>query len=646
MSADDQYYSYDSAHDQKMINRRLESRYTPHDSLHYPRLSLEGLPRATSKWDKTTFEPNESSFDYGRQKSENSVEHIKKRIMGQNADAAAALGDQWDHVVTFIDNIAASIRNETDALRNGTGHTGGPGAKGWHSPAADAFLARGPGATLKSLDDWRDMAVRNRDVMHAMAGVIRQRQVDFADFYDRYRRTMVAKMNEFTDGGPLTNIPADRRPQFMDIIKDLEWEWTCQAQAKEYDMAQDYYAMINTGLDSGGRGTVYEGPHDAVVADPKLVMPPPPGMPHAPHVPHVPGAVPTPPAVPALPVELNLTGLTPPTVPGEGVPLPVLPEVPAVIPGLSEMPIMGTPVLARAVLPALDADLARPGLRATPVNAPEGLLRGLTNARGVADGVLRASSTGLPAAGAQPPAGLPPQLPGGARRPGRPQETAPHQDRTGQRAGNVPAQPGAARRRADQTANPFAPPGLAGLPDRTVDGQSAPAAPVLRAPRPGARAPRDAGTLPPGSAAPGATPPVLGRRRGSAPAEGTALPAQPRPEVPGFTTPPATAAVLRGQAGPAGGPVIGEPAAPATPASTLRGRASTGAPDDTAMASRHKHQAELEAARIDREFEQLQQFLADEAAWTVQTPGGAVLDNTPVRHRSPQTELRPALGAV
>jgi hypothetical protein len=63
------------------------------------------------------------------------------------------------------------------------------------------------------------------------------------------------------------------------------------------------------------------------------------------------------------------------------------------------------------------------------------------------------------------------------------------------------------------------------------------------------------------------------------------------------------------------------------------------------MASRRKSmdaKRDEERARIEQEYEKIRRLLNDEQAWTVETPGGAVLDNAPERP-SHQVEPKPTL---
>jgi hypothetical protein len=142
-------------------------------------------------------------------------------------------------------------------------------------------------------------------------------------------------------------------------------------------------------------------------------------------------------------------------------------------------------------------------------------------------------------------------------------------------------------------------------------------------------------------ARPGSAPPVLNRQRQGGPGQQGAAPTgpaydeTPHPGQPG-TTPP----VLRGTR-PGQGAAPEEP-----PARALRGARRPAGVTEPEMASRRKNldtrRDDEEHERVDREFEKIQHLLGNEAPWTVQTPGGTVLDNAPERPAY-QVEPKPTL---
>jgi hypothetical protein len=64
------------------------------------------------------------------------------------------------------------------------------------------------------------------------------------------------------------------------------------------------------------------------------------------------------------------------------------------------------------------------------------------------------------------------------------------------------------------------------------------------------------------------------------------------------------------------------------------------------MASQAEAKAQAEAARnADDEFDRIRALLDREAAWTVETPGGGVLDSAPQRPVTASSEPKPTLSA-
>jgi hypothetical protein len=62
------------------------------------------------------------------------------------------------------------------------------------------------------------------------------------------------------------------------------------------------------------------------------------------------------------------------------------------------------------------------------------------------------------------------------------------------------------------------------------------------------------------------------------------------------------------------------------------------------IGSRVKGQDE-QLSIVDQEFEKIRKLLDKEDAWTVETPGGGVLDSTPTRAVTPATEPKPTLSS-
>jgi hypothetical protein len=142
---------------------------------------------------------------------------------------------------------------------------------------------------------------------------------------------------------------------------------------------------------------------------------------------------------------------------------------------------------------------------------------------------------------------------------------------------------------------------------------------------------------------PGANAPVLNRKRQTG--SGDAAPGMPggpvgdeflRPTQPGTSAP-----VLRSsRLTPIGSEELERPAG------TVRGAVRRPGAGEPEMASRHKNEKrEQEKARVEREYEKIRQLLSDDEAWTVPTPGGAVLDNAVPQRPAVQSEPKPVLGS-
>jgi hypothetical protein len=289
-----------------------------------------------------------------------------------------------------------------------------------------------------------------------------------------------------------------------------------------------------------------------------------------------------------------------------------------------------------------------PGLGAEPApalgaNAPSLAAAGQNLGRLLSD-VRSATGPGvLRAAGLDPARSLPPSLP----QPPRSLRAPPNVD------DQQPARPtpGATRNQEPDDAAKQTPGTPSGVTN-PFGGATDPAAPpVLRSPgatstaerRPTGRGPGGGPPRPSLPPNPQAAPPVLERPQRARPVEGQ----------PTRTPPPTPADAFPGSAPTVSSPVLGRTAAPppdADPAavrqlglvrSTRRANASELSHE---LSSRRKdHQATR--SKVDEEFDKVRKLLDQEGAWTVETPGGGVLDNAATQPAAPATEPKPVVGA-
>ena len=630
--ADDRYFGYTSTGNTQLNELRKWSRHTGEDMLHYPPTDSSSSQsyNPTPNWSDPKYqeEPDYKKYQQNwKDQNADTIEKIRWRIMGQDVVQIDALSQQWFAIVMIIENLSDNLFNEATALRGG-----GNGGSAWTGPAADAFLARGPGAALKSLDDWKSAAVTNWLGLSYLSSTVIDHQSKMADLYDKYKAAMVSAANEFGGGDPAAR---DEEPDaYVRWLRMSAEPWHKQAQDLEYGMAQGYWQVINSHL-NGGSGTIFEGPTDAVQPDPKFMMPPPPTLPHGGTPPNL-GAMGLPPNLPQLPpvappqepplVDLTLTNpnLTAPPDPSQ------LPS------GLPEGQVLTNPA---GQAPTLDLTLtAGLTLTATANFTASAEVTGMT---GGAPGL--GSGMGNLARGMTPPA-MPPKLRKGTLS----RSAAPGEPEGGPGRG-APATPGALRNRANKAGQER--PGAPGLDEGEEFGRPGQTGtpPVLRGRRSGGGRPGSgvseeearlnrSGT----PTRPGAGPPVLNRKRQDKAGSGLPGPAGgPLDEELGRPGQPGTAApVLRGSRPATTGPEEVEP-----PARAVRGavRGRSGAAEQQEMASRRKTREEREKERIDKEFTEIQRLLGDEEPWTVATPGGAVLDNAPERPVY-QVEPKPTLG--
>ncbi|MFC0531062.1 hypothetical protein [Phytohabitans kaempferiae] len=674
MAGEEDYFDYSTATNQQLQDNRQLARRMGEDITRYP------PPNNTSPYPDPTINFQDEDLEMTDEMQtawlNDTIERIRKRIMAQDAVVVDQLAWQWWEVKLVLDDARERVLSASTKLKEGK-----DGSGGWTGAGADAFLARGPGATIKSIDDWETAAVNNWLGLLSLAGVIRDRQAEMEELYRQYKEDMVAvSERELSWYGVESERELQGTPaadDYIDTLRQESWLYNERAQTLQYNMAQDYYQVMRDDL-AGGSATVYEGPTDAVVANPDFIQrymmnqfgTPNIGTPNVtqPNIgtPDITQPNITPPRINPPTVDARITDpnintpdIDAPDVGDIDTPDAVNPNIttPTVVPTIT--PPVLPPAINTSQLPN-GAPVPRQGQ--VPTAPGQGLMRNLPSAGG--PGVLRAGSIN-PLAGESLPPGLPPGQRGAQAPPPPPQIKRPGggpnapmapQGRGGGRPGDpTSAIPGAPRTAMD--GNQFGgPPGT-------------PASPVLRNPRtntpapPGTRGgPRRGTPAVPG--APGGGPstplrpdamsPVLNRpQRPASNVPSTPVSRRPsRPEVPGAPLnplappPPPTSSPVVGRARPAG--ASGRP--PEPPSGVMRGRRTAGAGlgVEGQIASRRMAN-EAEAQRVknrDEEFERIRALLDREAAWTVETPGGGVLDSGPQQQRAvtPSSEPKPTLG--
>jgi hypothetical protein len=525
--ANDPYYGYTTATNTDLIKaRHMAYKTGDGDISRYPAISNPPGYEPTLDPGKTDLSQDKIDAD--------TVERVRKRINSQSARDMRDMAKQWNDIHDALDAVATYLTHQTDPLLNS-----------WRSKAADAFLMRGPGASLKSIHDWMESAKSNASGIDALAGVIEDYQSQMAGLWKRYTDAVGSFQTRFdadpyaqpfTSGpatpnprpGPApgpgpTMSPAELHTKYLTGITAIEQSFGKEARNLEHNMAKAYWGVAWPGL-NGASATVYEGPSDSVIASgtdfyptpdvPTNVAPPPPPPPP-------PAAPPPPPPPPAVPNPGNPVGLAggPP-----GLAPPPAPPAPPTMPG------------------------GAPG--APPVLVPPGLPNGLGNGPGGAPGM----PGGLPGGLSAFPGGTPPVAPGviGAGPGGAP--LAPPMGGLGKSAKDKkkPGNPGVLRNTSAPGGTPLTPPGVGGGKRRDeragqYDGLSNTETSAFGGPPPGMAPPvvgrqadkkahKTSGTpgggLPVagiGTPPPGVTAPVLGGRKSNA---------KQRGGTPGMVPPP------------------------------------------------------------------------------------------------------------
>lgn len=667
----DMYFGYTTATNEQLTEARRMAARMGEDIRHYPPPTsgdyIEPTPDFRKKWRESGEGKGVSPGEEGREFAANNIEVIYDRIMSQDATQIRQLAERWYQINQVLDDLRMRVRNAAASLADGGDGDGGDG--GWKGPGASAFLARGPGATLKSIDDWEQAALANWTGALALGDTIAARQAEMESLYSRYKSSMVTVSAEFfenrTDGVKSVNDIGKGTALADDYITHMRERmgpWTVMAQDIQFNMAREYWTVMSEKF-AGGTATVYEGPTDAVMPNMEFIA-----RYKAPNVPNI-G---TPNIQTPNNIKPNITapnikppdvsdklGLTekPPQITPPSTDQLVKPDIetptgtpPAITPpGLP--PVVTPPVLPPVPTGQGGLNTLRPSLTNMP--GANNLLNNLPG-QGGGPGVLR---SGLNSEG------LPPQAPGG--RPGQSMPPPAIKGR-GPQQGTPAAPPPGKRGPGENTTETPGTPARPGMTDQFGGQPSTPASPVLRNPRATTPAPpsrfagdrrRQVPGMPGGPGTPGgatplrpdAAPPVLGRPQPRTPESA----APPRPTLPPVS-PNAPVNPLAPPPPPTSSPVVGrsarlDPGAPQAPeptAGVMRGKRNDGISGyEGEIGSRKREAAKDPQVSIDDEFEKIRRVLDQEEAWKVDTPGGGVLDAGPSRSGVQSAEPKPTLGA-
>lgn len=583
-------------------------------------------------------------YDYDYEKLSNpmhDIENIRLMIKAQQPGTISTLADHWVKVVQLLDTVKKTVASNADALHDGDHN----GFGGWSSPAANEFLRWGPGATLYSIQQWTDAAQANVRALRNLADAVWQAHIDIDLAWQDYVDEAKADKAKLMEGwgydpsllplkeqkqlpGPAANLMS----QIYEHQTAIWRKWSVKAQGIAYELSQKFYAQLEGDL-IAGRGTRFEGPSNAVVANPMLArmrMPaggrapalgrpaaapppaasPPPASP-PPAAPPVGSAPPaditkTPPALQQLgdlADAAQQAALAPP-------PPPITSQMPALLPlgALALSPdtaqLLGLAPLTTAASPT-GLFGSRPGAPGASGGLPEASLR--------SPGVLRSGAGATARANPTPPGGL-----------GR------GVSRLGNTAGRRSSGPGAGEDQAARSSGPL---------DEPFERPGAGASPSVLGGRRTTGVPEESQfKAAPSSGSPlrpGMTPSVV-KRSAAPPAEDAGAFEDPvRP--PGTSAPSLSSpGVVRSRSTTA--PVAEEPGA------QLRG-ARTGTPSTPSeLGSRHR--ARPEAGRVGEQTAATtseDSTVVGDEAWAVATPGGSLLTS---RTEQPayEAEHRPALG--
>ncbi|WP_433215090.1 WXG100 family type VII secretion target [Dactylosporangium sp. CS-047395] len=369
------------------------------------------LPPSVSHYDN--YDPSKQIVDYTPtpwDAETTTIELMWPWIQIDSDARATALADMWRRVHTLLDNTGRNLRRYTDEL-----------AATWSSDASQVFL-REIGASLSSIDEWKEVAHTNATGLDVLASTIKYNQRRALAVWNEYVAAIKNPGSVPGSEQSQSNVTTGKAGGYSIVESEdarkqrLVKHYTEQIKPYVKDLADTYLNVYFNFLTHGSR---YKGPTNAAVAVPPTFsggggpaghIPPPPLL-------RPPALVPPSPALPPG----SVTGM--PGLPDDHLILAggvVAPPVPSVVPPVVP-PVVPTlpPVLGMPFLPGVGAVPGMPG-------GPTGLDPAAGTQR-LGPGGMRPNLSGLrpapPDAGAprppMPPMGGNPNLRGSkGRRPG------------------------------------------------------------------------------------------------------------------------------------------------------------------------------------------------------------------------------------
>ncbi|MEW2477593.1 MULTISPECIES: hypothetical protein [Micromonospora] len=363
------------------------------------------------------------------------IEQMWEYVRKESNERTVALAEMWRRAASLLESTRDNLKRHADAL----------GAK-WNSPASRVFMSK-VGATLHSLDEWKNVASSNATGLDQLASKISTAQREMTQLWLEYKAEQQHQQDVYEkDKAKITfsDIFGDKHKSYEEVQKEFHQ----RAKNITKPLADMYIDVYISNISRGGK---FKGPTEAALFDGKTVpggpgrtggptrpgavppgargpRPDRPEMPNRPEQPNQPevGARPPQPSAPTLPDGVDLAGGTATVAPPGPAPTPPPVTTAPNAPGTPGPPL--PPVVPPGQRPGGGGPgTPNPGGRP---NAPRATLPGSGGAPGPGGGRGPAPNrptlpgagggSGAPGSGRRGPAPNRPTLPGNTGAPGRP----------------------------------------------------------------------------------------------------------------------------------------------------------------------------------------------------------------------------------
>ncbi|WP_369122534.1 WXG100 family type VII secretion target, partial [Micromonospora craterilacus] len=189
------------------------------------------------------------------------IEQMWEYVRKESDERTTALAETWRRAASLLQSTRENLKRHADSLD-----------ARWSSPAARVFMSR-VGATLHSLDEWKEVASNNATGLEQIAGKIKASQRDMRELWLQYKAEQQRQQEIYEkDKAEITfsDIFGDNHKTYEEVQREFHQ----RAKDIAKPLADLYIDVYISNISRGGK---FKGPTDAVMKSPDIPAPGRPG---------------------------------------------------------------------------------------------------------------------------------------------------------------------------------------------------------------------------------------------------------------------------------------------------------------------------------------------------------------------------------